>query len=61
MRNGVIVAAAVVTTAGLLAIAAALLLRQASERSAKRTRDLQRWEDDGGNPPAHAPSGHHSA
>ena len=52
MRNGVIVVAIV----GLLAIAAGLLLKQASERLTEKTRDLQRWEDDGGNPQAHVPS-----
>jgi hypothetical protein len=56
MRNDVIVAAAVVTTIGLLAITATLLLRPVSERSTEKTRDLQRWEDDGGSPPAHATS-----
>ena len=47
MRNGFIVVAIV----GLLAITAGLLLKQAAGRAAPKTRDIQRWEDDGGHLP----------
>ena len=52
MRNGLIVVAIM----GLLALTAGVLLRQAAERSAQKSREVQRWEDDGGNPQAHIPS-----
>jgi hypothetical protein len=52
MRSGVIVVAIM----GLLAIATTLLLKEAAERSAEESRDLERWDDDGGNPAGHVVS-----
>ena len=52
MRYGFIVVGIV----GLLAITTTFLLKQASQRLAQKSRDMERWEDDGGNLPSKVPN-----
>lgn len=58
MRNAFLFVALV----GLLAISANLLMKQATSRPVPKARDIQRWEDDGGNLPSKLPDAEvHSA